>query len=148
MQTFDLRAIHANGTFREIFAGRLMKLLIDGYRRAFDFKGRSNRPEFWIFVAYFVLLWGLAGNLDEAWLGSPPIGPIGQFWFALHALPLTALGVRRIHDVGNSGWWMLTILMGGLGLFLLAYFAAQKGSEGSNLFGPESGNSDLSETFS
>ncbi|WP_447761080.1 DUF805 domain-containing protein [Sphingopyxis panaciterrae] len=125
-----------------------MKIIIDAYRRAFDFKGRSTRPEFWVFAAFFFVGAGVAGNLDETLLGSTSIGLIGQSWLLIHALPMTALGVRRIHDVGNSGWWMLTILLGGFGLLLLAYFAAQKGSEGPNLYGPENGSSDLSEVFS
>ena len=52
-------------------------------------------------------------------------------------IPGLALAVRRLHDVGRSGWWILiafTII--GI-IFPLLYWAIQRGTEGTNKYGPD-----------
>lgn len=46
-------------------------------------------------------------------------------------LPALAVGTRRLHDIGKSGWWQL-IMLTVIGLLLLIYWWAQPSSEGSN----------------
>jgi len=58
-------------------------------------------------------------------------------------IPGIAVGVRRLHDVGRSGWWML-IALTGIGAFVLLYWFVKDSEPGNNEYGPnpKTGNSD------
>ena len=57
--------------------------------------------------------------------------------FALALLvPSIALAVRRLHDIGKSGWWYLIALIPLIGLLVLLYFFVLDSQPGSNQYGP------------
>ncbi len=95
------------------------------------FSGRAHRTEYWMFVLFNVIvsfcigiiegLLGIAQNTDQSILGNI---------YALAVLiPSIAVGVRRMHDIDRSGWWLLLPIVN-------LVFAATKGTEGENRFGP------------
>lgn len=51
-------------------------------------------------------------------------------------LPSLAVAVRRLHDIGRSGWWLLFGLIPIIGSFVLLVFAFTKGNERENEYGP------------
>jgi uncharacterized membrane protein YhaH (DUF805 family) len=56
-------------------------------------------------------------------------------------------GVRRLHDTGKSGWWLLMGIVPLIGIILLFYMA-QPGDEGTNDYGPDPyGSDELEEVF-
>jgi uncharacterized membrane protein YhaH (DUF805 family) len=83
------------------------------------FSGRARRSEYWWWALAYSVAYLVAGALDSA-AGSSPA------FVALIALPLflptLAVGVRRLHDTGRSGWWMLASFVPILGLVLLLVF--------------------------
>ena len=110
------------------------------------FSGRATRPEYWwwvlvVIVACLVLSFidGFIGFLVSP--GEPsPTSTLGflQFIFALATLlPGLAVTVRRLHDIGKTGWWLLPwygiLFFGwvhfaaGLGIFLFAILSAGAG---------------------
>jgi uncharacterized membrane protein YhaH (DUF805 family) len=101
-----------------------------GFKRYLVFTGRSARAEFWwwtLFVAVVALVFSLI---------SPPI----QWAFEIATLmPGISLGVRRLHDVNRSGWWMLLSLgfMFFIPIIILLIMAAVPGNKGANKYGPE-----------
>lgn len=65
-----------------------------------DFKGRASRDEFWCFVAFVIIVQGVAGIVGLLFsLGSAFSGLVG----ALLLIPQLAVAVRRVHDLGKSG---------------------------------------------
>lgn len=70
-----------------------------------DFRGYATRREFWLFVLFHTLVNALlvALMLIPGFL-LPGIGLL-LFWDLLIIVPLSAVFVRRLHDVGRSGWW-------------------------------------------
>ena len=50
---------------------------------------------------------------------------------------MISVGVRRLHDLDKSGWWLLVWLVPILGALLLIYWFVQAGTHGANRFGPE-----------
>ena len=89
------------------------------------FEGRANRPEYW-FWYLFTLLLGLI-----AWI--PVLG-----WLLSLAviIPTLAVAVRRLHDTGRSGWNLLFGLIPFIGCIILIIFFVQKSDEGINKYGP------------
>ena len=72
-----------------------------------DFKGRVRRKEYWMFVLFNVIvsmvLTILGGLIKCSWIGS---------LYSLAVLvPILAVSVRRLHDTGRSGWWILISLI-------------------------------------
>jgi uncharacterized membrane protein YhaH (DUF805 family) len=50
-------------------------------------------------------------------------------------LPSIAAGVRRLHDIDRSGWWLLIGLVPLIGFIVLIVFLTKRGTEGQNRFG-------------
>ena len=68
-----------------------------------DFNGRARRKEYWMFVLFnmiFAFIFGFVCGL----LGVPELA---QLYTLAMFIPSIAVGVRRMHDVGNSGWFLL-----------------------------------------
>lgn len=107
-------------------------------RKYATFGGRASRSEYWYFFLVYALIFvGLA--VIDALFGTFDMRQgIGLFTglFALAtALPSVAVGVRRMHDIGRSGWWLLVSLVPVVGLIWLLIYAAREGEPGPNAWG-------------
>ena len=76
-----------------------------------DFKGRSRRKEYWMFILINLIITVGLGFLDRS-LGTTygdlnEEGYIETFYGLAVLLPYLAVTARRMHDVGKSGWYML-----------------------------------------
>jgi uncharacterized membrane protein YhaH (DUF805 family) len=102
-----------------------------------DFSGRAGRPEFWWFALFDVVVALVSTILDRV-LGTGSVGGSGliQAVTGLALLfPVLAVGARRLHDVGRSGWTQLLGLIPCIGVVLLIFWWADAGN-GANRFGP------------
>jgi uncharacterized membrane protein YhaH (DUF805 family) len=108
-------------------------------RRYAQFSGRSRRKEYWFFTLFLVLASIVALGLDMA-LGTmdeePGAGLLGGLLTLALLLPSIAVTIRRLHDTGRSGWWMLVFLIPVIGLVGF-YFMVKDGDAGDNRFGPD-----------
>jgi uncharacterized membrane protein YhaH (DUF805 family) len=97
-------------------------------RKWSDFDGRARRREYWMFVLiYIILSWVV--TFVASYLGS--VGSILSMAFSLLMLvPSISVLIRRMHDVGKSGWFCL-IPIYNLILTLTA------GEVGPNEYGPD-----------
>jgi uncharacterized membrane protein YhaH (DUF805 family) len=99
----------------------------------FDFNGRARRAEMWWYVLVYIIISVVLGVIQNILgIGSVLTGLLGL------ALLLPSLGVeiRRLHDIGRSGWWWL-IALTGIGVLLLIYWWVQPGTSGANEYGPD-----------
>ena len=86
-----------------------------------DFKGKTSRKEFWLFVLCHFLITlavSLLGALINLLVGAAISLLLGLALF----IPILALYVRRMHDIGKSGWWVLISmvpLVGAIWFFVL-----------------------------
>ena len=100
-----------------------------------DFRGRATRSEFWYFTLFYVIIAIILQLLDAKVL-NPMLGMtaeqamqggILQILFALALIiPSIAVGVRRLHDIGKSGWWMLLALVPVIGILILIFLFVQE----------------------
>ena len=88
-----------------------------------DFNGRAGRPEFWWFVLFTSLVSAGLGIIDTA-LFRNDISMLGSLWGLAVLLPTLAVGARRLHDTGKSGWLQLLLLIPCVGLIVLIVFWA------------------------
>ena len=95
------------------------------------FSGRASRSEYWFWVLFTILVSLVAGIMDGLIFGTGTISSISSILFFLPGL---AVLVRRLHDVGRSGWWFLsTILI--LPFFLILYWLISEGDSNPNEYG-------------
>ena len=105
--------------------------VIETFRRTItehyiDFQGRCARRDFWYYVlAYFVcyVLLAIVQNLFGTRILT------GLFGLAL-LLPGLGISVRRLHDIGRSGWWLLIGVIPGFLAMVFSGIALMSGSVG------------------
>ncbi len=103
------------------------------FQKYATFSGRAPRPEYWWWVLFQVVV----SVVVMALTGAPTGGNTIQGLVSLALLlPSLAVGARRLHDMGRSGWWLLLGLIPVLGFLVLLFWFVQPGQAGTNRFGP------------
>ena len=105
------------------------------------FDGRASRSEFWYFTLFYLILSIILGSIDtfviNPMLGVDPTrvsqGGFLQMIVALGLLiPSIAIAIRRLHDIGKSGWWYFIILIPVIGILVLLFFFVTDSQTGEN----------------
>jgi uncharacterized membrane protein YhaH (DUF805 family) len=121
-----------------------MKWYLKVLRQYADFSGRARRKEFWYFVLFNFIAATVAMFIDlvAGWKitvdsGSPMLsyGPCYLTYMLATLLPALAVEVRRLHDLGKSGWWMLIALIPLVGVIWLLVLFCTDGQSGQNRYG-------------
>ena len=104
-----------------------------GFSNYVNFSGRTPRSLFWWWVLFVFVLLFVLGIIDSATMSSMDIDPTGRplslIASLLLLLPNLGMGVRRLHDTGRSGWWILIGLVPFVGVLVLIYFYIQPSQE-------------------
>ncbi len=99
------------------------------FSRYADFKGRSRRSEYWWVMLFNVIVSVVLVLLPDS------LAFLSSLWSLAILVPSLAICIRRLHDVGKSGWWYLFILIPLVGgIILLVQFC--KDSTEDNQWGP------------
>ncbi|MCQ8228103.1 DUF805 domain-containing protein [Pantoea trifolii] len=121
----------------------IIRCYTGGWRNIFNYKGCASRKEFW----GFILINLLALNLYSAITGMLTLTGNGiidillylSMGFSLQLLfisiliiPVMSLGVRRMHDIGRSGWWFSSLLLSNI--FIIPAFLGALVSSIANHF--------------
>ncbi len=106
----------------------------------FSFRGRATRMEYWMTALglYIVLLPALlALDLLSGRVFSEELcGNLGQLFYLAVCVCSWPVNVRRLHDVGMSGWTLLIGLIPLLGYFIVLYLDCKDSDRGANQYGP------------
>lgn len=97
------------------------------------FQGRARRKEYWMFVLFNAIV-SIVLAIVESLTGLESM-LTGLYSLAV-LLPSLAVSVRRLHDTGRSGWWLLISLIPLIGAIVLLVFTVQDSQEGENQYGP------------
>ena len=104
------------------------KVVFENYA---NFEGRARRKEYWYFALLnFIISFALGFFLT---LLSPTIGLAANLYSLAVFIPSIAVAIRRMHDVGKSGWYILIPIYN---IILLA----TDGEKGTNEYGPDPKN--------
>lgn len=115
-----------------------MNAYLDAMRHYATFTGRTSRAGFWLYTLFYIIIVLIGGVLDGVIFGfdAETGGPISGILGLIHIIPGIAIGVRRLHDIDRTGWWLL-ISFTGIGLIVLFIFNVLAGTPGPNRFGPD-----------
>lgn len=115
-----------------------MKWYLKCFRHYVDFSGRARRKEFWMFALFNFLIAAVLGFIDGVlgWTDSElGLGVLGGIYSLAVLLPGLAVGVRRLHDIGKSGWNYFLALIPLVGAIILIVWFSKDGEYGSNAWG-------------
>ena len=99
------------------------------------FSGRASRSEYWFWVLFTMIVSFVTGIMDGFIFGSEfGTGTISSIAAVIYFLPGLAVWVRRLHDVGKSGWWILSSILI-LPVLLLLYWLIIEGDSNPNEYG-------------
>ena len=131
--------------------------MFEAFSNYADFSGRARRSEYWLFQLLNLIVLAFAGLLilfggGQQFVAGGQSGgtmfflgvAILAFWVLIALVPSVAVGVRRFHDHGVSGWWYVGLLLVGLIPYVgilaslaLLWTTARQGTWGPNYFGPD-----------
>ncbi len=110
-----------------------MEYYIEAFRRYFEFHGRSSRSEYWYFALFNIMIMialGVMSSIIEEYFNLHSFFLINSVYFLAILIPSLAVAVRRMHDIGKSGWWLLVYfipLVGGISLLVLLVIDSEYG---------------------
>lgn len=119
-----------------------MKWFIKVLRQYADFSGRARRKEYWMFVLFNVIFsyaWMFLAGFIVANAGrdiEDALLSIYLSYYVIMALPGLAVSVRRLHDIGKSGWMVLIGLIPVIGGLWLLVLMLKDGEVSENEYGP------------
>lgn len=97
------------------------------------FSGRSQRAEYWYFFLFNIII-GVALSIISAVIGGNK-NILGILYSLAVFIPGLAVSIRRLHDVGKSGWMILISLIPLIGTIWLLVLMVRDSNPGENKYG-------------
>lgn len=95
----------------------IIKYFVLAFKKFSDFKGRANKSEFWWFFLASMIVSVILGLVSHQLSG---------IYGLVSMIPGLALGARRLHDIGKSGWMQLVVLIPIAGIIWLVILFVKK----------------------
>lgn len=100
-----------------------------------NFKGRARRKEYWLYTLVMIVFSIVMSIIFKS---HPTAYRLSTFvYFIVFMIPGIAVSMRRLHDIGKSGWNFLLTLIPLVGPIILLVFYCRKSQEGENRYGPQ-----------
>ena len=117
-----------------------MNWFIQALKKYAVFSGRARRKEYWFFVLFYIIIAivlvmidSMAGTISA----TTGMGLLSGIFALAMFIPGLAVGIRRLHDINKSGWWILIGLIPFIGPLILIIFALMAGTAGDNEYGAD-----------
>ena len=120
------------------FTDAVQNVVMNNYA---NWDGRASRSEYWWFNLFNLII-NIVTDVIDSSLGMGMIaygvGYVGFIAFLALLLPSICVSVRRLHDLGKSGWWLLIAIIpivNFIGIFVIIVFTLMEGEEQPNQYG-------------
>jgi uncharacterized membrane protein YhaH (DUF805 family) len=119
-----------------------MNYFIDGLKHYAYFDGRATRKQFWLYYLWLIIF-AIATSVFDVLLGTDDLigdsGLISGIFLLATLLPTLGLKIRRLHDTGRSGYWILLNILFVIGSVILLIMLCKRSDPGPNKYGPPAG---------
>ena len=115
-----------------------MKWYLKVLKQYADFNGRARRKEYWMFFLFNMIFGMIAMILDNIFgiaFGGIGYGPLYGLYTLAVFIPGLAVAIRRLHDVGKSGWMILINLIPIVGVIWFFVLLVTDSNPGENQYG-------------
>ncbi|MGW2783307.1 DUF805 domain-containing protein [Streptomyces populi] len=109
-----------------------MHWYIDVLKKYATFSGRARRQEYWMFTLINSLIYVALAAIGFGLLNTVALAAIYEL---ATLIPGLAVSVRRLHDTGRSGWWLLIALVPLVGFITLLVFMASESKPEPSKYG-------------
>jgi len=106
-----------------------MNWYLKAFKQYADFSGRARRKEFWMFLLFHLIFLYTPMILGTI-LDTPALMMVTVIYVLVALVPYLALAVRRMHDIGKSGWYLLIP-------YYNIYLCCLNSEFGDNQYGPD-----------
>ncbi len=116
-----------------------MNWYIEVLKKYTEFSGRSRRKEYWYFVLFNIIVSFIFIAIDFAvgtFNAEAGYGVFNTIYSLAVLLPSIGVAIRRLHDIGRSGWWLLIGLIPFIGFIVLIVFFVKDSQPRENQYGP------------
>lgn len=116
-----------------------MNWYIEVLKKYTEFSGRSRRKEYWYFTLFNIIVSCLFIVLDfilGTFNSEAGYGVLNTIYSLSVLLPAIGVSIRRLHDIGRSGWFLLIGLIPLIGAIVLLIFFVKDSQTGENPYGP------------
>lgn len=114
-----------------------MNYYLDVLRKWKDFGGRSDRREYWMFTLVSIVISIVLIIVEQ--ILSPESGILSGVYSWFIFIPSIAVNVRRLHDIGKSGWMQLVVLIPLIGWIWFLILMVREGDSSRNQYGESLG---------
>ncbi|ESU29037.1 aminopeptidase [Flavobacterium limnosediminis JC2902] len=117
-----------------------MKYYLEVLKKYAEFSGRARRKEYWMFLLFNMIFAVVAMILDNLFgiaFGNIGYGPLYIIYAIAMFIPGLAVGIRRLHDIGKSGWMTLIVFIPLIGPIWLLVLLVSEGDRGANKYGKD-----------
>ncbi len=115
-----------------------MNWYFEVFRKYADFDGRASRSEYWWFFLISIIVSSLLSTIDAITGTFNPdygIGLLSAVYSLAVFIPSFAVNIRRLHDIGRSGWWLFLHLIPLLGTLVLLFWSIKASDPDVNQYG-------------
>jgi uncharacterized membrane protein YhaH (DUF805 family) len=116
-----------------------MNWYVDVLKKYAVFEGRARRQEYWMWCLLNFIIAIVLGIVDRGaglMIGEAGTGILGLIYSLAVLCPGTAVAIRRLHDTGRSGFWLLITFVPCIGVIVLLVFLIQDSEPNANQHGP------------
>lgn len=116
-----------------------MKWYLEPLKKYAMFEGRSRRKEFWQFALFVFLVQVVLAIFDRmtgTYSEGAEFGLLGGVFSLFVLIPSIAVTVRRLHDIGRTGWWILIYFLPLIGAIVMLVFMVLDSQPETNQYGP------------
>ncbi len=99
------------------------------------FSGRARRKEYWYFELFNTIIVFVLAFIEGFATGND-YSVFAILYNLAVLLPSIGVSIRRLHDTGRSGWWILIGLIPLIGAIILLFYVVSDSQEGTNQYGP------------
>jgi uncharacterized membrane protein YhaH (DUF805 family) len=103
----------------------------DGFDHYTNFQGRASKPAFWWWILFGIIV-SVAVSIIDNIIGTAVLSYLVSLGLLLPGL---SVAIRRLHDTGRSGWWILIGLIPLIGFIVLLIFYLEKSDPADNEYG-------------
>ena len=122
----------------------MKEVYIKYWKNAFDFSSSTSRRDYWLtvlacFIASFVVgfviglvfpyEYNITAGVGASYSGSMIGIVLSYLWSLANIIPGLAIQIRRMHDLGKSGWWIFIVFVPIIGWLWYLILLCTKGKE-------------------
>ncbi|HLS16517.1 MAG TPA: DUF805 domain-containing protein [Paenalcaligenes sp.] len=103
------------------------------------FTGRSRRKEYWVFLLFNIIIFFILSLIDNTigtFNAQTGVGVLSSIYWLAILIPSIAVGIRRLHDTGRTGWWLLLVFIPIIGPLIVLILMLLDSKPGTNQYGP------------